>query len=104
MFLCMYEICPKVSQSASQILRFSCPRGADSQDLHVIFVYTKMGKQLKNYLETRLYGHSLRLLESVSLSLLYILDCARNYKENFNSVLPWPYSLGNLIPLMILSS
>lgn len=41
---------------------------------------------------------------SYSLSLLYRLDCVCNYRENFNSVLPWPYSLGDLIPLMILGS
>lgn len=41
---------------------------------------------------------------SSRLSLLYRLDDACNYRENFNSVLLWPCSLGNFPPLMILGS
>lgn len=41
---------------------------------------------------------------SYRLSLLYRLDDACNYTENFNSVLLWPCSLGNFPPLMILGS
>lgn len=66
MFVVMWEKYPKASQSNSQRFRFGFPGGADSQHLHVVFIYMKMGEQLKNYLGARLCGHSFKLLESVS--------------------------------------
>lgn len=75
--------------------RFSFPR-----DLHVVFIYMKMGKQLKKSPESQIID-----IASGSYSVFAVRNGLRTYyREYSNSVLPQPYSLGKFIPLMILSS